>query len=464
MLPYPGILQTLPPVWPEDLRTSNRNQFIKSGRSLIVLDDDPTGTQTVHNVPVLCHWHTSAIASELQNGTPLFYLLTNSRSMTGVQAAELAFEIGMNIRDAERMSGRKTLVISRSDSTLRGHYPIEVDSLGAGLGMDRPAHLIVPAFFEGGRLTLNDVHYVHEGDRLQPVGSTMFARDASFGYRSSNLREWVAEKTGGRISSGEVATITLNDIRLSGPGKAKQSLLSLGKGQVCVVNAVQREDLDVLAAGFLQADGCFDRILIRSAASLIPALAGMKPGSLLGRNELRTNGRPGLIAVGSYVPKTTAQLEFLLHSSGLDGIELHAGSLLVPEMFEQEVCKAAQRIDNTIQSGKTAVIFTSRAICTGTDSQESLKIVNRVSRGMTEVIRRIASRPSFILAKGGITSSDIATKGLGLQKAVVVGQALPGVPVWRLQVADRFEGMTYLPFPGNVGGVEALFEVYTKLS
>lgn len=462
MLPYPEILKTLPPAWPGTLRPENKKSFEASGRSLIVLDDDPTGTQTVHGVPVLCRWDAGRIAGELNSETPIFFILTNSRSLTARDAGSLALEIGQNIRTAEKLSGRRTLVLSRSDSTLRGHYPYEVHALGAGLGMEQPVHVIVPAFFEGGRFTLDDVHYVLENGRLQPAGQTVFARDASFGYTSSNLREWVAEKTGGQKAAAEVASISLFDLRTEGPQKVCRLLSSLVPGQVCIVNAMEPEDLDVFSTGFLHTGRCHDHILIRSAASFIPALVGMEPRPILGREDLNCGGRPGLIAVGSYVPKTTAQLELLQHKTGMDGIELRVPALLGEDSYEQEISRVAGLIDHCLESGNTALLYTSRHIHTGVDAGSSLAIVNRVSGGLTEVIGRMKAQPSFIIAKGGITSSDIATKALGLKKAMVAGQALAGVPVWQLEESERFAGMKYLPFPGNVGDDEALYHAYLK--
>jgi uncharacterized protein YgbK (DUF1537 family) len=79
------------------------------------------------------------------------------------------------------------------------------------------------------------------------------------------------------------------------------------------------------------------------------------------------------------------------------------------------------------------------------------------------IVRQLERRPRYLLAKGGITSSDIATRGLGIRRALVLGQILPGVPVWQSGPESRFPGMPYIVFPGNVGGVEALAEVCKQL-
>ena len=193
------ILNSLPPEWPNSLLDQIRAQIASSNSKLVVLDDDPTGTQTVYDVPVLTEWSVDVLQAELAGDASGFYILTNSRSMTLSAAQALNEEIGRNLLIASEKAGVQFTVVSRSDSTLRGHYPGEVDALLNALGANVDACLIIPYFLEGGRLTINDTHYVAEGDDLIPAAETPFAQDAAFGYQSSNLREWVVEKTNGTV-------------------------------------------------------------------------------------------------------------------------------------------------------------------------------------------------------------------------------------------------------------------------
>ena len=169
-----------------------------------MLDDDPTGTQTVAGVAVLTEWSVASLAAELRSEPPVFYVLTNSRALPLEAASRLNREIAANLTAASRAAGRGFVVVSRSDSTLRGHYPGEVDALAAGLGGGFDGVLIVPFFLEGGRYTIDDVHYVADGDVLTPAAETEFARDSVFGYGSSDLREWVSEKHGGALAPRDV--------------------------------------------------------------------------------------------------------------------------------------------------------------------------------------------------------------------------------------------------------------------
>lgn len=245
------LLSSLPPEWPEDLLPQIQAQILAKGTKVVVLDDDPTGTQTVHDVPVFTDWSLQTLADMLAEPGHIAYILTNSRSLPPAQAQAVNLEIGTNLRLASRQIGRHFVVISRSDSTLRGHYPGEVAALAEGLGQKFAAILIVPFFLEGGRFTINNVHYVAEGDFLIPVAETEYARDAVFGYHHSNLRDWVAERHGGRIRPESVACISLEDLRCGGPEKVAAILYGLEDGQVCIVNAAAYRDLEVLVAGLL---------------------------------------------------------------------------------------------------------------------------------------------------------------------------------------------------------------------
>ena len=414
------------------LHEQNRAALLASGRTVVVIDDDPTGTQTVHDLPVLTSWDGGEIAAEFERGTPVFYVMTNSRSVGPERAAEINREIAAALPE-----GKPVFVVSRSDSTLRGHFPLETDTLADALGLDAP-RLLIPFFEEGGRVTIDDVHYVREGDDLIPAAETPFAQDAAFGFTRSNLREWVEEKTGGEIAADEVDSIREGSV---------DELRAVRR--VGVVNARATADLERLVASLHR---CGREFIFRTAGSFVRALAGLPEKPLLERGDIVSGaGAGGLVVVGSYVPKTTAQLAALLEGRGVVGIELK-----VPEL---DVTAASAEVDAALVAGKTAALYTSRELVTGADAEESLAIGRRVSRALVEVVSGLETQPRFIVAKGGITSSDIATDALGIRRATVLGQLLPGVPVWRAE-----NGMGYVVFPGNVGDDGALREAVEKLA
>ena len=96
----------------------------------------------------------------------------------------------------------------------------------------------IVAFFEGGRLTFNDVHYVQEGDNLTPAGETPFAKDAHFGFTSSNLKDWVVEKTRGLVKKEDVVSVGLRDIREGGQAAVANILESQVHGSTVIVNGM----------------------------------------------------------------------------------------------------------------------------------------------------------------------------------------------------------------------------------
>ncbi|MFS8808242.1 four-carbon acid sugar kinase family protein, partial [Synechococcus sp. R6-10] len=171
---------------------------------IVVLDDDPTGSQTVHSCLLLTRWDPQTLKLGLQDSSPIRFILTNTRSLPPAKAEEVTRSVCRALKQAMGELGwERALFVSRSDSTLRGHYPLETDVMAAELG-PFDAHFLVPAFFEGGRITRNSVHYLRVGERWVPVHETEFARDAVFGYHHSYLPDYVQEKTQGRIRAEQV--------------------------------------------------------------------------------------------------------------------------------------------------------------------------------------------------------------------------------------------------------------------
>jgi uncharacterized protein YgbK (DUF1537 family) len=461
---FADTMSQLPPAWPDDPFPAVRAAVRSRGDKVVVLDDDPTGTQTVHDIPVLTTWPVEALCAELTNDLPACYLLTNSRSLPLDEARALNAEIGHHLATAAAQTGRQYVVVSRSDSTLRGHYPGEVEALAEALGGGFDATLIIPAFFDGGRYTIDDIHYVADGDRLLPAGTTEFARDAAFGYHASNLRHWVVEKSHGRIVPAAVTSLTLEDIRHGGPGRVAERLRQISAGGVCVVNAASHRDLAVVVAGLLEAEAAGRRFMYRTAASFVPLRAGLESRPLLTRADLHLpSSGGGLVVVGSHVPKTSGQLAALLARPGVRSIEVSVTALLSDD-GRHEIDTAVGRAEEALQSGHDLVIYTSRELVAGADAANSLAIGRRVSDGLSAIVRAITTQPRYLIAKGGITSSDVATRGLDVMRAMVLGQVLPGVPVWQLGPESRRPGMVYIVFPGNVGGPGALAEIVSVLS
>ncbi len=468
-IPKNELLDRLPDEWPQDLRPAIKKQVNAGGRKVVVLDDDPTGTQTVHSLPVLTEWSVPTLRAELENELPAFYILTNSRSFTLSIAQKINAQIGHNLIEAAQQAGREFVVVSRSDSTLRGHFPGEVEALADALAQSYDGWIINPFFPEGGRYTINDVHYVDEGGVLVPAGQTEFARDRAFGYTASNLRHWVAEKTAGQIAAKDVASVSIEDLpcedlRREGPQSVTSFLMTLSGGRACVVNADGYRDLEVFVLGLLAAEARGKKFLFRTAASFVQVRAGLSPRPLLMQSDLKlTHAGGGLIVVGSYVPRSTDQVNSLLSNTDILHTEINVAGLLNDQHREDEINRVVKEVDQALCKGNDIVIFTGRQLMTGKDAGTSLEIGQKVSQGLVSIVKRIKTAPRYILAKGGITSSDIATRALNVKKALVLGQILPGVPVWKLGAESRFLNLAYIVFPGNVGDADALVDVVRQL-
>jgi uncharacterized protein YgbK (DUF1537 family) len=438
-----------------DARRRIRARLLASGRRIAVIDDDPTGTQTAHGARVFLDWERDAMASAVRDAEPLFFVSTNSRSLDVAAAAATGKVVGERLARAAAEAGTGLSFVSRSDSTLRGHFPGEVTALAAGAGIRPDAILLVPAFFEGGRFTAGDVHWVNLRGRLLPAARTEFAKDPSFGFGHSDLCLWAEEKTGGLTKAGDVRTVSLDDIRHGGPAKVAGILAGCPKGSTVVVNAMADADLEVVVLGIMDAEEAGQSFLCRTAASFVKVRAGLPDAPLLGTAEIGAADGPCLFVIGSWVGATTRQLEALLRSGNVEGIEYRADG------DAGEPADAARRCASALRAGRHAALFTSRHVDRG--GGDFLARGAEIMAGLCESVRLLPEAPAVIVAKGGITSLEVARRALGARDALVAGQVLPGVPLWRLGTGARFPGIPYVVFPGNVGEDGALLEVLARV-
>ena len=431
----------------------------------MVFDDDPTGTQTCHDVVVLTSWSVALLAAELKKKPSILFILTNSRSFNEEKAVALNLEIGKSLNDAVRQTGRQVVIISRSDSTLRGHFPTEVEAVANALHLHHAIWILIPAFIEGGRFTINDVHYIVEQNQLVPVSETPFAKDSAFGYRHSNLHAWIIEKSKGKIKASEIKSCSLESIRTGGPDAVAKILSGCFPGDVVIINAASFKDLEVVAMAVLRAEASGKQFIYRSSATFVSIRAGIAPGKIFTPSPSDIGSSNGsLVIVGSYVPKTTSQLSYLVNQNKHEIVEINVDDLLKGESGNSNPEIIAKKIDQWISSGRDVVVYTSRELKTGSDPDSSLAINSKVSSFLVDIVRSLAVRPSFFIAKGGITSSDLASKGLSSASAMILGQAIAGVPVWRLDSKSKFPEMIYVVFPGNVGDPTALWMVWNKFN
>ncbi|MBQ9230998.1 MAG: hypothetical protein IJ190_07420 [Prevotella sp.] len=391
---------------------------------LVVLDDDPTGIQTVHGCLLITQWDEESVRHAFDDDVPFFYILTNTRAMTREEAARVTREAMEMVIKVNKDYGYRLIVISRSDSCLRGHFPLETDVIrdslvrhGVTVTEKTP---FCPAFIEAGRVTIDGVHYMRDGERLIPVSETEFARDNVFAYHTSVLRDYILEK-GANPDDYEI------------------------------VNAQSYEELRKWWSEYSEES---EATVIRSSSSLPKVIADIDDIPLLDRSILRSEG-VGCLIVGSHVKKTTRQLEHLLATEGTCGIELDVQRILDdPTALMQET---QQVIRQVVDERLTPVVYTSRQEIRLDDADKRQHLGQQVSDFLVDIVRQLPFTPSYLVAKGGITSHDILTHGLDIKSARVLGQVVTNVPC---VMAKDFP---YIIFPGNVGNEESLKEVYLKL-
>lgn len=460
------ILTKYPEVDHEAVEELLRQEIAKSRKKIVVLDDDPTGVQTVHGVSVYTDWTEESIRQGFEEENRLFYILTNSRGFTVKQTSDAHREIAAAVSKTAGEMGREFLIMSRSDSTLRGHYPLETQILREGIEASRnvsiDGEIICPFFKEGGRFTIGNTHYVRYGDDLVPAAQTEFAKDKTFGYSHSDIREYVEEKTNGAYKAEEVTCITLDDIRNMRLDNIVDQLCAVEQFGKIVVNAIDYVDVQIMSIAIYRAMEKGKNFMFRTAAALVKEMGGISSQPLLTREKMivRENGNGGVIVVGSHTEKTTRQLEELKKLDGIVSVEFDSDLVLDDAAFSAETARVTQKLGEIIISGKTAVAYTKRKLLTVEQDtkEEALLRSVKISDAVQSLVGNLETVPSFVIAKGGITSSDIGTKALHVKRAVVMGQIRPGIPVWQTGEESKFPFTPYVIFPGNVGDVSTLRE------
>ena len=442
-----------------------------AGRVLIVLDDDPTGTQSVADLPVLTRWEPADFRWALSLGAPAIYVLTNTRSLDPGEAAERNRQVVSNALAAA--DGAALAFVSRGDSTLRGHFPLEPEVIAETLrnraGLQTDGVVIVPAFPDAGRVTIGGVHYMRSAaDELTPIAETEFARDATFGFAHSGLAHYVEEKSGGRLRASGVICIDLKILR-AGPVAIADAIEPATGETPIVVDAVSENDLRLLALGLHEAERRGKKLIYRVGPPFVRARIGQDIRQPLSAADAFGGTVParagGLIVVGSHVAMTTRQLDALTSSHATARVvEIDVAALLAPDASAHLSLVVDRVVEGLV--GTDVILQTSRVLVSTTDPAGSLKIARTVSAAVVEVVQRVVARtrPRFVIAKGGITSSDVAALGLQIRHAIVRGPMLPGiVSLWQ-PVSGPATGIPYVVFAGNVGDDGSLVAVVRTLS
>jgi uncharacterized protein YgbK (DUF1537 family) len=446
------------------LLDSIREQRRQYRRSLVVLDDDPMSGQSLYDVPVLTTWNAIALATEMRQ-SDVFVLVTDTRSMMRDDALVRMREIGACLREASQRSRLEIDIALRGDSTLRGHFPADLDALLETLlpeGQPRPVCVFVPYFGEAGRVTLDDTQYVIEGEMLMPVAETQFARDPVFGYVDSHLPSWLIKGSKGRLRSNQIVSVSIDDLRIGAPESVATKLGSVVHGRYVVVNATDDSDLEVLADAMTRAEAQRRRFVSVSAAPFVRVRAGMPRRDLLTREEMLIEAPSGggLTIVGSHIDRAREQLAFALSQEGVEGIEVDVEDAIYSAKNTSK--ERAIDVEQALSQGRDVVLHLGHGK-PPSNADRAVAEGMRLSETLSGIVERLPTRPRYVMVKGGNTASHIARKGLGVRRATILGQLLSGVPAWRLGSEARWPELPFVIFAGNVGERESLYEAIEKL-
>ena len=440
---------------------------------LIVLDDDPTGSQTVHSCPLLLRWDGASLRRGLAHASPLLFVLANTRALDADAARERVRDICRSLKPQlawAEAAGHldRWMVVSRGDSTLRGHFPLEVEVLHEELG-PFDVTLLAPAFLPGGRTTVAGVHLL-DG---QPVHTTPFARDRLFGFSTSDLPTWVEHKSRGRISASAVQRFSLAELDAAatttgGMDRLCDRLRACSGNMLVAVDAEQPHQLMALGTAVRRVSAQGLRVMAHSAASLINGLVDLQPQPfelrcLLGMRRLDDRGEllPGLVLVGSHVPLADAQLGRLLRDQACAGLELPVAEVaqhLQDEMQPQSTfnlhSSLLRQLRAQLQAGRTPVLYTTRGELPCSSPEERRRLGLELAGLMARLVAALKPELGYVISKGGITTHTLLADGLGLAQVDLQGQLMPGLSL--VLAAD----LPVITFPGNLGDPDTLLQIW----
>jgi len=437
----------------------------------VVIDDDPTGSQTVHDCLLLLKWDCSTLAKGFESKSNLFFILANTRSLSENDAKLTIEEICKNLKTVitSQANEEEIIFISRGDSTLRGHNYLEPIALNSCLGpFDATFH--IPAFIEGKRFTINGSHFVDK----TPIRQTIFAKDKIFGYQTSNVKNLLFQQSKSQINFEDIQNLLLSDIEMLNDEENNivfKTLKNLKNNKHVVVdveNYSQLKKFSLVIKKLIKQK----KFLFRTAASFISSISEKKSVSQseIFFSNLRIRNKeksflPGLIIVGSYVELSTIQLNNLLEISNCNPVELD-----VFEFFKITSSDNNQKrrtlfknkflieIRFSFEKGKTPVLFTSRKFMS-LDSSELFNYYNLLACFIAELVADLKYEIGYLISKGGITTNFIMSKGLNADYVYLEGQILTGISVvtYKLKNGEKLPIVTH---PGNIGTKDSLVNIW----
>ena len=436
---------------------------------IIIIDDDPTGSQTVNGCNLILKWDYETLLKGLKDSSNLLFILANTRSLSKKDVKIRLKEICSALREIMNNSSfaeEDFVLISRGDSTLRGHNFIEPYIINELLG-PFDATFYIPAFIEGNRTTVNGNHFV---DNI-PIHKTIFSKDKIFGFNTSNVKELIYEQSNFQLDFSHIENIFIRDFELletNQTNKLCKYIEKLKNNKKVIVDIMDYSQLDKFSR-IIKSLLKKKKFLFRSAASFISSLSNVKRTqkdhiyfSQLRRKNNNGKAMKGLIVVGSYVELTTRQLNKVLEISLCKPIEINVFKLY--EFFKigdnLNLNSLKKLIMNAIRQNlireSIPVLYTSRKTIFPTDKNDLIQFQLFLSAFIAEIVSAIKNEIGYLISKGGITTNTIISEGLEADSVYLEGQILPGISLVTFNLLKQKGKLPIVTFPGNIGNKMSL--------
>ena len=440
---------------------------------IIIIDDDPTGSQTVNGCNLIFRWDYETLLKGLKGSSNLLFILANTRSLpekdVKIRLEEICFSL-KEIMNNSLFAEEEFVVISRGDSTLRGHNFIEPFIINELLG-PFDATFYIPAFIEGKRTTLNGNHFV---DNI-PIHKTIFSKDKIFGFNTSNVKELIYEQSNHKLDFNHIENINIKDfdvLETNQPNTLYMYIENLKNNKKVIVDIMDYYQLDKFSE-IVKSLLKKKKFLFRSAASFISSLSNIKQNqknqvyfSQLRRKDNHDKTMKGLIVVGSYIELTTQQLNKVLEISLCKPIEINVLKLYAFYKLEdnlKQINSLKKYLLNSIRQNLSQdfipVLYTSRQIIAPRDNNDLIQFQLFLSAFISEIVSAIKNEIGYLISKGGITTNTIISDGLGADSVYLEGQILPGISLVTFNLCKQKGKLPIVTFPGNIGNDMSLVKV-----
>lgn len=419
-----------------------------SDYKIVVFSENANGAQAAPGCLLLSRWDTETLRFALLDDGPLFFVLTQTRSLDSEATASRIREAASNLNQAIRETGVRPLIVSRTDCALRGHHAVETRELSAALG-PFDAQLVVPELIDDNAVQCSGVPGSDTGYGGVPAHEARVERDTLYAGRYHFLAEWLSEQSSGKWRPDDVRHVTLGDVRGEEP-----PLTRLPAGACGIVDTDSRADLERLAHDLRAATLGGKRYLLRAGASLIAALANQsQPQQSHARPRHVRPGGPGIVLTASRSSRSIRQIEALCAEPDVQPVAIGVADLI--EDSQETERKVLAEISRSHAAARTAVVFF-------TPPGEGHEAI--INRTLENLSRRLPASVGFLILKGAPAAEHVLIEGLRIPIARVVREILPGATLARLPAGQTaFPGLPVVFVPGEAGGDQDLVTLYREL-